>query len=138
LTSDFDSAEDFKNNFHRHLSLKLNEEVYRTNPFETSERFIEDDNEVTLSQNAKVLLMEAAKSVSGQITKVGFKGGISIETNGKEFNEDSNPRTSATWEAVIDELLDNDLISDNGYKGEIFSLTQKGYELADKLAEGGT
>ncbi len=37
------------------------------------------------------------------------------------------------WEAVIQELVENELIFDPGHKGEVFQLTNKGYETADMI-----
>jgi hypothetical protein len=135
LTADFETLDDFKTKFQRHLSMKLNEDQYLKNEATSIDDFFNTPTDIArqLTNEAKELLIAASDSPSGQIMKIGFKGGFNIQVNSRVLNDDSTPRTSAKWEAVIQELLDNDLISEHGYKGEIFSLTQKGFELADKL-----
>ena len=51
------------------------------------------------------------------------------------MNEDFEPRTRATWEAVIDNLTRMDILEERGYKGEMFALTLYGYKIADQLTE---
>jgi len=133
LAFDFDSVGDFRNKFQRHLSMKFNEEEYRTSLPGEAGYATDNSKEITVSEEAKLLLKEAASSHSGQIMKVGYKGGFTIQANGKRLNSDKDARASAKWEAVMQELLDNDLISEHGGQGQIFSLTQKGYDFADKL-----
>jgi hypothetical protein len=138
LTTDFDSLEDFRTKFQRHLSMKLNEYEYQiatTYLLQTDldPDFNSDDIRLQLSTEAKILLKEASLDAAGEITKVGYMGGFAIETNGKQMNEDYSPRTKAKWEAAFNELLNFELISDLGYKGEYFQLTDKGYNVADKL-----
>ena len=137
LTTDFDSSEDFRSKFQRHLSMKLNEPEYLTATAEislTNNEFNTIEVKYNLSNEAKLLLKEASKDPSGEIMKLSYiGGGLEIHTNGKEINEDISPRTKAKWDAVINQLLSLDLISDVGYKGEIFHLTNKGYKIADEL-----
>ena len=137
LTTDFDSSEDFRSKFQRHLSMKLNEPEYLTTKSEIillDDEFNTAEVKYYLSDEAKILLIEASKDPSGEIVKFGSKGGrFEIHTNGKEIDEDDSPRTKAKWDAVINQLLSLDLISDVGYKGEIFHLTDKGYKIADEL-----
>jgi hypothetical protein len=135
LTADFETLDDFKTKFQRHLSMRLNEDQYLKNETSGTGDFMNSHRDLAsqLTNEAKELLIAASVSPSGKIMKLGFKGGFSIQVNGRVLNNDSTPRTSAKWEAVIQELLDNDLISEHGYQGQIFSLTKEGFELADKL-----
>lgn len=138
LTTDFDSLEDFKSKFQRHLSLKLNAPEYQT----TSE----DETNITnnsgfsirgikesLSNEAKILLKEASLDSDGEIMKLKLLSGSEIHTNNKRINDDDSPRANAKWEAAINQLLRFDLITEDDYKGEIFHLTDLGYNIADEL-----
>lgn len=137
LTYDFDTVEDFRNQFQRHLSIKLNEDEY-------FKSLISDKidalfppaakNKISLSDDAKILLIEASKDGSGEVIKVGYSGGFAVQTNGKQINKDSSPREKARWEAAIGDLINLELLTTVGYKGEIFRLTDSGYEVADKLS----
>lgn len=135
LTNDFDSVEDFRKNFQRHLSMKLNESIYLTSPIESN---VEINKETTqkyiLSIEAKTILLEISKDNAGQILKISSLAGYTFLTNGKSLNEDYSPRTKAKLDAAINELLEFDLIKAVGSKGEIFQLTDKGYQLADELS----
>jgi hypothetical protein len=137
LTTDFDSLEDFKTKFQRHLSMRLNESEYLTATDELSwpaNEFYMPEVEYNLSTESKLLLKEASEDTNGEITKFRYIGvGLEIQTNGKKINEDDSPRTRAKWDAVFNELLSFDLISDVGYKGEIFHLTELGYKVVDEL-----
>lgn len=86
-----------------------------------------------LSEEAKHLLVEASEDQSGIIMKVLTMGGTLLQTNGKEFIEQGNPRSEAKWEAALKQLVSHSLIEDRGYKGEIFVLTDNGFHVADLI-----
>jgi hypothetical protein len=136
LTNDFDSVDDFRKNFQRHLSMKFNESKYHTDQIESNAESNFDTTEIryNLSNEAKIILTEVSKDNAGQIFKLTSLGGWSFLTNGNQLNDDYSPRTKAKLEAAITELLELDLINDVEYKGEIFQLTDKGYQVADKLS----
>lgn len=141
LVESFSNPTEFKEKFSKQLQIKLNEDAY----FETrnSEPIFEGLSQLVgsgpvipeLSEEAKQLLLEASKSDNGTVMKMKFIGGIRINANGKEFVTDSNPRTRAVWEGAVDELKNEGLIADRGYKGEIFGVTKEGYDLADILLQ---
>ena len=80
-----------------------------------------------LSDPAWALLREAAKDKNGTILRLLTMGGLSVQTNGRNFVEDREPKTEARWESVVRELSENGLIQDRGYKNEVFAVTDKGY-----------
>jgi hypothetical protein len=89
-----------------------------------------------LSDEAKTLLIEAAKDRHGQILRAeGDLGGRTTEfqTNGQTFGEQGNPRSTAAWEAGLRQLESQNLIEDQGHTREVFPVTDKGYKLADAL-----
>jgi hypothetical protein len=136
LTHSFNSSEDFRSQFQRQLSLIINNSDYFQSPEEISLDSLsisEDEGKLVLSQEAKTLLIEGSEDPHGRIMNLSFIGGFEVQTNKKKLNEDNSPRTQAKWKSAIEELSTNDLIKDVGYKGEIYSLTSKGYELADLL-----
>lgn len=136
LTHSFDSIENFRSQFQRQLSLVINNSDFFLGPDEDSPDFItmpELEEKLDLSTEAKTLLIEGSEDPHGQIMNLKFMGGFEVQANRKKLNEDDSPRTEAKWEAAIDELRRFDLIKDVGYKGEIYSLTSKGFEIADML-----
>ena len=55
-----------------------------------------------------------------------------INTNSKNFIG-ANARENAEWESAIEELLSYGFLQERGYKGEVFSITNEGYQMADLL-----
>jgi len=91
----------------------------------------------TLSESAKELLSEAAKDSRATILRSRVLRGLRIQTNGRQFAETGSARSEAKWEAALQELYSSGLIQDLGYKGEIYQLTQAGYDAADRLESSG-
>ena len=90
-----------------------------------------------LSDDANDLLMEAAEDSRGTILAISTFGGLSISTNGRNFVEAGSPqaeaRSEARWKQAFRELVDHVLIEDPTGKGQIFQVTQSGFQLADSL-----
>jgi hypothetical protein len=138
LYETFESINEFKEKFFRHLQLKINNDGY------FKEKSIINDEKVVsistvpnvpnLSKEAKVLLKEASNDLQGMILKLRFIGGMRIETHGKNLIEGNNPRTIALWESALEELLNERLILAQGYKGEVFKVTRLGYEIAEIIS----
>lgn len=134
----YESLSDFKEKFNRQLQIKLNSDKYfsstdlhTTNVMEIIESSIPNIPELT--KEAKILLKEAANSHDGNILKLSYIGGMSIEINFKEFINDNNPRTKAIWEDALNELERKELIKDQGHKGEVYRVTRYGFEIADLI-----
>ena len=87
----------------------------------------------SLSDEAQTVLIEAAQDPSGIVLKMKVMGGTIVQTNGKGFAELGNARSSALWEAAVDELVSNDLLKPEGYKGEVFAITHEGFRVVDLL-----
>jgi len=88
----------------------------------------------SLSARARQLLL-AATDADGVIMRLQTLEGLGIQANGRQFAQRGNPRSEAEWDSALQELRDLDLIKDMG-KGEVFRVTQKGYEIADLLRGG--
>ena len=87
-----------------------------------------------LSKEAKELLLKASKDSGGSVWKLQYLSGFSIKTNEREFVEQNNPRSRATWIGAIDQLVDYGLLIEKGHKGEVFEITNEGYRIADIIA----
>lgn len=134
LVETYDSIQEFQKKFYRQLTQTIIQ-LYPVGDTETPEIKTLSNPAPQMGEAAKELLLEAAKDQSGTILHFRSFGGISIQTNGRTFDM-SSPRAEALWEAALNELMALDLIQDPGYKGEIYQLTHKGYQVVDKL--GGT
>ena len=135
LTHSFNSSDDFRSQFQRQISLLLYNSEYFLAPeeFPFDSITIPQNEKIELSPEAKIILIEGSKDTNGQIIKLKRLSGIHIETNRKTINNDRNPRSDAKWISAFEELITKELIRDVGYKGEIYSLTNKGFEIADIL-----
>ncbi len=103
---------------------------------EIQEMFDKEKEEVkvpTLSNEAKMLLQEAAKDSVGQILMITSLEGTEIQTNHTVMNSNKIGKDVAVWKAALDELKSNKLAVAVGYKNEIFQLTKYGYEVSEKI-----
>ena len=141
LYQPFDSKEDFRQKFTRHLAkLVIENESFAearseqvgdaSNAGPTKEPPLES----VLSREAIIALKEAAMA-NGHITSLRHLGGASVQAGRKVLNEGSDRRSQAKWEGALRELTSLGLIRDNGYKGEIFEVTREGYDVADRITK---
>jgi hypothetical protein len=138
LYETYDSHSQFKKKFYRHLQLKLNEHAI----FALSEDYKSDAevlplpltaNLPQLSKEACRLLKEASLDRNGVILHLRHLGGTDLQANGKNMIEDQSRRTVAMWEAALQQLVNEMLVVDRGYKGEVFEITERGYQVADTI-----
>jgi hypothetical protein len=135
LYEEYDSLSDFKEKFYRHLQLKLNEHpLFKDIEADGIGEVVESKTHIpSLTKESRTLLKEASLDSHGTIMSLRMLGGNAIQTNGKNFITSNNRREEALWEAAIQELVENDLIYDPGHKGEVFQLTNLGYQTADMI-----
>lgn len=86
-----------------------------------------------LSNEAKMLLLEATKDSAGQILVINSLEGTEIQTNNVVMNSGKTGRDVAIWKAAVDELQDNKLAISVGHRNAIFQLTKTGYEVSEKI-----
>lgn len=135
LYESYTDIQDFRTKFYRQLQLKINRDVYF--------RFGDSDGKSvalheiptapSLSKEAAFLLKEAATDSSGQVLYLEHLAGYVLQVKGKNLIEDANERSRALWIAALDELEKLDLLASAGSKRNIFKVTLKGYEVADRL-----
>jgi hypothetical protein len=136
LYGTYDSHSEFKEKFYHHLQIKVNDhEIFNINSEDNSDSTIyQSETKIpSLSDEARVLLKEASRDNHGTIIYFRTFGGTEIQTNGKSLISDQNPRVVAKWEAAIKELLHAVLIVERGNKGEIFEVSDLGYQIADMI-----
>jgi hypothetical protein len=88
-----------------------------------------------LTDHAKRLLLAASTDPRGTILKLRSTSGLTIQTNGENLVEDQQPRSTARWQAALNELRESRLVQDRGHKGEVLGVTDEGYRVADLLRE---
>ena len=140
LVETYDAISEFREKLTRQLAQTLNYNEYfsKYRKHESSDEELENEQPrrfvvPLLSEDAMSLLKEASLDNSGSILRIRTFGGLDIQTNGKNLVDSGNPRSEAKWEAALQQLIDNGLVQDLGYKGEIFNLTDYGYQVADSI-----
>jgi outer membrane protein assembly factor BamB len=88
-----------------------------------------------LSEEAKRLLIEASADADGVVMRTVTLGARAIHTNGKLLSEDGNPRAEAKWEAAIKALQRYDLFTQRDSKGQVYAVTDEGYNVAERLKQ---
>ncbi len=137
LYESYDSHAEFKGKFYRHLQLKVNEhrffQVGEVSQAETT--IVESRTKIPdLSQEARVLLKEASQDDGSTILHARYIGGTAIQSNGKNLIPSNDRREVAKWEDALEQLRSFDLVVDRGHKGEVFEITNLGYQVADMIA----
>ena len=92
------------------------------------------DSTVTLSKEAMSLLKESASDPSGLVLFEYYGASVDLHTNGISFFTDkADHRALAVWESALQELVKADLLVARGDRGEVFEITKKGYDVAERL-----
>lgn len=86
---------------------------------------------VSVSKDAVTLLCAAAEDAHGTILMLRTMGGVTIQTNGREFTEAGSRRSEARWEGALNDLVLSGLVRSVSDRGEVFEVTREGYALAD-------
>jgi hypothetical protein len=137
LFETYTNHSEFKGKFYRHLQHQIYENDYFHNPEaesdNTSISYLSAYQIPKLSNEARILLKESSQDDQGNILHLRYMGGTSIQTNGKNLITEQIPREIAKWEAALDELINTGLIIDRSYKGEVYSVTDLGYKIADTI-----
>ncbi|WP_413282470.1 DUF4062 domain-containing protein [Vibrio sp. MA40-2] len=135
LYESYDSRSSFKDKFYRQLQLKLNQHpLFQTTSISTTVDVVQSKTPLPqLSYESQILLKETSQDRNGTVMHLRHLGGTNVQTNSKNFIESNERREVARWEAAIDELVLKGLLVERGYKGEIFEITNFGYQVADMI-----
>ena len=79
------------------------------------------------------MLKEASLDPHGNILHIRHLGGTDIQTNGKKINSSYERRETAKWESALEELTYKNLLVERGHKGEVFEVSNLGYQIADMI-----
>jgi hypothetical protein len=87
-----------------------------------------------LSNEAKILLKEAALDPSGLVLFERYGAGVDLHTNGRSLlTSKADHQVLAAWESAIQELIKDGLLVARGDREEVFEITKKGYDAAERL-----
>lgn len=151
LIESFGNAQDFQGKFRRQLQISLQKNEYlksllsqiapngETTTLQAVPGAPSDPREElasSLSDEGRTLLLEASEGREGEILKLATLEGLLIQANGKTFGDSGDRRSSARWEFALDQLVNAGLALSRGAKGQVFELSEPGYQLADFLRQG--
>ena len=88
----------------------------------------------SLSSEARILLKEASLDAHGTIVYVRYIGGTDIQKNGKNVIPSNERREIAKLEQALEESIGLELVTACGHKGELFEVSNLGYQIADMIA----
>ena len=94
----------------------------------------------TLSEEAKEFLLEASSGSQRLITRTRHATGTLLRIGSKSFGRSDDRRSQTRWEQALDELISEGLLEWQTKTGQtdIFVVTGKGFEVADKLSQAET
>lgn len=142
LVEEYESLGQFRDKFVRQLAQTVIREFSaggEEGPDALIDLQVQRQRSVTslgLSSEAKELLAQGALDKHGTIMRYRTMSGLGIQTNGRQFVEGSDPRSEARWLGAFDQLVTLGLIRDIGNKGEVFNITDQGFDAADALRTG--
>ncbi len=131
----YDSYADFKDKFYRHLQIKLNQhQMFSSIKQENISPVVESSTQIPdLTNEARVLLKEASLDPHGAIMVIRALNGTNIQTNGKNLIESGERREVAKWESALEILINHNLVVERGHKGQVFEISNLGYQIADMI-----
>ena len=100
------------------------------------EQEVVEESQTTISKDAGILLVYAANSSDGQVTRLKSIGGLTVCGGNWNFvGKDATAREESRWEDAVIELENYGLITALSYKRQIFRITTTGYKVADEIKE---
>jgi hypothetical protein len=134
LIETYESISEFRDKFARQLAQTIIRYFAVEREVPANDVQAKETNFIpTLRDEAKQLLIEASLDSRGTILKIASGSGLHISTHNTQFVEKGNARSEAKWKSALEQLINQGLIEDRGYKGEVFVLTDEGYRVADFL-----
>lgn len=135
LIEEYQNLEDFREKFLRQLSICVNTNEYLKMIADEAATALamssqEEASSPSLSDEAKILLLEATEGNSGDIYHIEAMSGSIIQTD-NQAHGGNDAREVATWEFALEQLYSLGLVSMKS--STLYRVTRAGYELADTL-----
>jgi hypothetical protein len=140
LIAEYDSPVDFKEKLSKQVAQTVLRIFSKKNGRPSEDDLVLPKRPAVpdLSDHAKVILREATQDEFGTVLCLESREGLTVQTHGINLVDSSDARTEAKWKASFRELVEHRLVEDRGSNGEVFSVTDKGYRIADLLGSEST
>jgi hypothetical protein len=126
LYAEYAGQEQLRTDFGHHLTIALNRPQYLWLKKPDVDVEIKEPE---LDNNERQLILAAASDGNGQIIAGSTMAGFYVQTNGKNFADDT-PRSTAVWKRVLSKLVQFGYLHQESE--EIYELTEDGFARADK------
>jgi hypothetical protein len=91
------------------------------------------DERASISVEAQRILIEALNDPDPTVLCIQSNGGLDVQVNEVEFTTNATARDRKRWATAVRELTHLGLLEDRSHKGEVFELTNEGWDLAEQL-----
>lgn len=134
LIDTYDSTEDFKEKFERHLAQIVSDKYSGVSDDilrDVLSQMVDPDAKRDLSPEAQEILRHASQDRTGMVMCLKSMDGFEAQTNGHSLNIVGNPREEARCRAALEELEERGLLREQS--GGHYRVTKPGYDEADRL-----
>jgi hypothetical protein len=97
-----------------------------------SKKTVREPTEPELSQEARHVLLEAAKDPHGSVLILESSEGLHLQAHGQQLIDGNDVRVVAAYREAVDELVLRRLLETR--TGEVFTLTKLGWRMSDQLS----
>jgi hypothetical protein len=94
-----------------------------------SKKPIREPAEPELSEEARHVLLEAAKDPHGTVLMLKTTGGFALQAHGQQLIDGNDVRVEAAYREAVNDLVSRRLLETRGGKGEVFTLTKRRSDL---------
>lgn len=129
LNSETVSASKIQNKIDRLIS-SIENKVFHKN--ENNNEHLTNETSA-LNELARQILLELAINEDGTLLISETHDGFELLTKNNSYKDNNNPRERAKLEKVLDQLIDNNFISERGTAGSVFGITEDGYTYIDSM-----
>jgi len=133
LYESYSEPSEFRDKFSRQLQLKINHDAFFTSSNIPPISSISMAEPMSLSVEAKTLLLQVSKSRNGDLRCHQLVGGVAILVNGKNYGKHDSPRERAAWESAVDDLERLGFIKPVSFERNMFRVTKEGYAEAERI-----
>ena len=141
LVQTYESIDDFRTKLQRQVPMALQQNPYLKSIINPSEgggdvsMTVDPDlasfrSSPSLSEAGDILLRSAVQD--GTVMVLRTFGGTHVQAGRENFG-DNSPRDTARWTGAVEELVGRGFLADRGSKGEVFTVTNAGYEHAEEM-----
>lgn len=134
LVESYESTTEFERKFKRQLAqtvLRKFKDLLQSGS--NSPEKARGTKSIQMGEAAQKLLIEASQDSGGEVSRFQDMEGTNVFTNNQQMGPENDPRSVAKWNGAIRELCDGGYLRSRGNKDVFFDVTDKGFELADRL-----